>query len=523
MKKIAPHFLVLALLLPGGPARADELFWRLIAPPKFHEEIPFHEPVLDAEGKLLPWTSYDRVMALSMDFIAACPRDGATGLPWYEQYSDFRAPDMEPEQWPHNPAGLYGMMVETVARYWAYTGERKWIELARHPLDHLIAESTPPDFAWPRVPYASADNSGHYRGGSHEGIDGIEPDKVGQAGAGYVRFYQLTGEEKYLREAEHCAEVLAEKMRPGDARHSPWPFRVNARTGKALEEYTSEVIWPVTLFDELMALGRDREGKYGEAREAAWTWLMAYPMRTMKWKGYFEDVVRDPGNFNRDQYTPGEVARYLMRRPEADPEWRAHVPMLLGWIKQTLGDTRGKWRGATAVREQRFCMQVASSHTARYASLCAMWHAAGGGPEWREDALRSFALATYLSRGDGIVIFSIADPDVWFSDGYFDYVPHFLDGMGALPELAPEGEDHLLSSSTIIREVRYQPGRIEYEAFDAEGTETLRLSFIPRRVMAEGREMELRAGEGAGAGAWFDPALGALRVRRSGVRRIVIE
>jgi hypothetical protein len=196
--------------------------------------------------------------------------------------------------------------------------------------------------------------------------------------------------------------------------------------------------------------------------------------------------------------------------------------MLLAWIKKTLGDARAKWRGATAMREQRFCMQVASSHTARYASLCAMWHAAGGGPEYREEALRSFALATYLSRGDGIVIFSIADRDVWFSDGYFDYVPHFLDGMGALPEMAPPGEDHLLSSSSTITRIAYQPGRVSYTAFDPEGTEVLRLSFPPDRIEAGGKELKLIPAGATGPGYEFDPALRSVRVHRRGAAEVEI-
>jgi len=514
--------LALLIALVSAPAPADERFFRWIAPPKLREEIPFHPVQFDEGGKILPWTDSDRLIRLAMGFIENCPTDPGTGFPWYMQYCDFRWRKMEPEIWPHNPAGLYGMMVETLIRYYPYTGEKKWIELTRRPLDHLIAESTPAGYRWPRVPYASADNSGHYRGGSHEGRDGIEPDKVGQAGVGYLRFYQVTGEKKYLEEAKHCAGVLAEKARPGDARRSPWPFRVNARTGKILEQYTSDALWPIVLFDELQRLGLATP-RQAEARAMAWDWLMRYPMRNNRWKGYFEDVIRDPADLNRDQYTPGEVARYLMRRPDLDPDWREHVPALLAWIKKTLGDDRPKWKGATAIREQRFCMQVASSHTARYASLNAMWFAAGGGESYREEALRAFALASYLAREDGIVVFSIADQDVWFSDGYFDYVPHFLDGMAALPELAPAGEDHLLHSSSIITDVSYAPGKISYAAFDPSGSETLRLAFAPASVLADGRPLRAKSESDPGPGFCFDSKLNALRIDRQGTTRVEIE
>jgi len=510
------------IFISSATARADELFWRLFAPPKFMEEIPFHQPVLDKQGKLLPWTDYDRVIHLAMGFIENCPRDSVTGLPWYEQYCDFRWKEMLPDQWPHNPAGLYGMMIETIIRYYPYTGEQKWIELARHPLDHLIAESTPADYLWARVPYASADNSGHYQGGSHEGIDGIEPDKVAQAAVGYLRFYKLTGEEKYLNEAIHCAKVLAEKIRPGDELHSPWPFRINAKTGKILEEYTSEVLWPIVLFDELSAMGLDQEGDFSRARKIAWDWLMKYPMKNNRWKGYFEDVIRDPLNWNRDQYTPGEVARFIMRHPELDPNWKTDVPALLAWIKKTLEDDSAKWLGATAIREQRFCMQIASSHTARYASLNAMWYAISGDETCREEALRAFALATYLAREDGIVVFSIVDQDVWFTDGYFDYVPHFIDGMASLPEMAPPDQDHLLFSSSIVNQISYQPGRISYRAFDWQGKEILKLTFPPKKVSMDGKDLpQIKPGDSR-PGYYFDPGRKVLEIRRANGQTIAI-
>jgi len=485
------------------------------------EEIRFHTPVLDDAGGLLPWTSYDDCIRTAMGFVQSCPTDETTGFPWYMQYSCFHYQNMTPLPWPHNPAGLYAMMVETLVRYWPYTGERDWIDFIRRPLDRLIEESTPDSYLWPHVPYASADNSGQYRGGYGDGRYGIEPDKVAQAAAAYLLFSMVTGEDRYQDEALHCANVLAENIRPGDADHSPWPFRLNARTGEVIEEYTSDVLWPIVLFDRLERMGLATEA-HVRARAAAWEWLMAYPMQNMRWKGYFEDVEVDERNDNRDQYTPGEVARYLMQHPELDPDWREHVPRLLSWIKDTFGDTSDTWHGATGIREQLRWPYVSGSHTARYASLCAMWYAAGGGESFREEALRSFALATYMSREDGIVIFSPCDDAVWFTDGYFDYVPHFLDGMGAIPEMAPADEDHLLGSTSLITDISYSPGRVAYTTYDNEGSEVLRLSFTVASVVADGRPLDERQELGSEAGYTLDPTLNVVRVQRVGSSRIVI-
>ncbi|MBI5525399.1 MAG: hypothetical protein HY897_03625 [Deltaproteobacteria bacterium] len=470
------------------------------------EDFPFRAPRTDASGKLLPWAPYDVVLRSAMEFIRACPADRTTGLPWYMQYPSFRYQNMSPSPWPHNPAGLYGMMVETLLRWWPYTGDREWIEITRRALDYLIDQSTPDSYLWPRVPFASADNSGTYRGGSSEGFDGIEPDKVAQAAVGYLRFYMTTGEEKYRAEAEHCADVLAANVRDGDKDRSPWAFRLNARTGEVLEEYTSDMVWPIALFDDLKRLGLSTPGR-DAAREAAWRWLSAFPMRSMEWKGYFEDVIIDEMRINREQYTAGETARYLMRRPGTDPKWKEHVPAITAWIKEMFGDDSAKWLGGTGIREQTLWQQLSGSHTARYASLLALWHDLTNDAEAREEAVRSFALASYMARDDGVVIFSICDTSVWFSDGYFDYVPHFIDGMAALPEMAPGGEDHLLGTTSVITDISYSPGRIEYRTFDADGTEVLRLSFSPASVSADYS---------------FDPSLNVLKVSRKGAKDVVI-
>ncbi len=315
--------------------------------------------------------------------------------------------------------------------------------------------------------------------------------------------------------------MLAHHIRPGDTFHSPWPFRVNARTGEILEEYTSDALWPIVLFEELKGLGLETQATAYARQQALW-WILTYPMNNMQWKGYFEDVERDPLNLNREQYTPGEVARYLMRHPEFDPKWQEHVVSLLSWIKSTFGDQRPRWFGATGIREQLFWQQLSSSHTARYASLCAMWYAHSSDNRYREEALRSFAFASYFARHDGIVIFSICDQDVWFTDGYFDYVPHFIDGMAALPEMAPDDETHLLNSTSVITDIVYSAGKVSYRTFDQDGTEILKLNFVPVRVETDkGALRPLRQGQ-MGPGYTYDPIDKVLCITRDGAARVTI-
>ena len=110
------------------------------------------------------------------------------------------------------------------------------------------------------------------------------------------------------------------------------------------------------------------------------------------------------------------------------------------------------------------------SHTARFANLSALYAEQTGDAVYREQAFRSYNWASYMAEENGTVTNGFDRPDYynqcWFTDGYFDFVPHFIDGMASLPEYAPADTDHLLRSSSVIQEISYQPYHISYRTFD---------------------------------------------------------
>ena len=104
----------------------------------------------------------------------------------------------------------------------------------------------------------------------------------------------------------------------------------------------------------------------------------------------------------------------------------------------------------------------------------------------REDAFRSLNYATYFISSDGQTSCcgkGFRNP-FWFSDGYSDYLRHFNWVMGAIPELAPVGQDHLLRSSSVVRKVQYSKLSLRYSTFAGSSTEVLRLSYAPLSVRA---------------------------------------
>ena len=141
---------------------------------------------------------------------------------------------------------------------------------------------------WPSVSYASSDpGATTYQGASRGDQDGrgdgtgvIEPDKVAEQGFAYLQMYEQTGNTTYRDTAINAANVLAAHVRPGDATHSPWPFRVVAATGAIRDEYSAHTVSAIELFDKLMRLGLGDTASYQPARTPPGTGPLPIPSRT---------------------------------------------------------------------------------------------------------------------------------------------------------------------------------------------------------------------------------------------------
>ena len=64
--------------------------------------------------------------------------------------------------------------------------------------------------------------------------------------------------------------------------------------------------------------------------------------------------------------------------------------------------------------------------------------------------------------------------------------------LGAIPTLAPQHQDHLLRSSSVVQTVQYGKRSIQYRTFDSGATEVLRLTYKPTEVRAGGTSINLR-------------------------------
>jgi hypothetical protein len=485
-------------------------------------QLPWHPPVLDHQGKLLAWyepranLGYDKVVRLAWDFIEhKVPVDmrHKTGLKIYLINAVFDDATLQGANWQGNPASLFGQFVDSLVSWYPYSGDDEAVKVVRSMLDHQLAHgTTPTNWDWASVPFATnCDDDLEYghclQDTPREFYGGIETDKVGELGIGYALFYETTGEHKYLDAAIRCAEALARHIRPGDSEHTPWPFRVDGRTGQVIggEEYGGMIVAPVRLFDELIRLNAAGSVNFQNARDIAWKWLRDFPMNGEsraydKWSGYFEDVPKDTTNVN--QASPTMTSYYILTREDpakVDPAWVNDVGHLADWVRRTLG--RGPYFGAWAIDEQGVppaylgcCARSGlASDTSRWGAINAMYYEKTGDAQAREDAFRSLNYATYFAASDGKISccgqgFS---GQYWFDDGYADYIRNFMWAMGAVPEFAPVSQNHLLRSSSVVQKVSYGDRNVSYATFDKAGTEVLRLQFKPVRVTAGGSNLEL--------------------------------
>ena len=496
---------------------------------------------LDAQGKLLPWpmpqdTGYSYTSHVLSQWSILWDQFNRQRLHYFFCCFDFDRTtfELQPDwHWANSTAYLRAMLQGFVERLYPYTGDERTIRFLQDFIDYELENGlTPEGYAWSRVPYTSANPGAlRYTGWSFHGEDYVEPHVVGEDGYAYLRFYEMTGNTKYLQAAIRCADALVKNFKPGDEKNSPWPVRCYARDGrvegKGMGPYSANVVEPIMLFDELMRLEAGDQAAYKKIRQGAWDWLQKYPMKNNVWVGYFEDVT--PNMENMNQVIPLEYARYVLLHPEKDPEWREHARRLIDWVKTTPKWPKYRVHGATVTTEQgdgnEFCCnepnQCCDSHTSRLAAVEAFYFAKTGDAAYKEEAFRSYNWVSYF-QGLPENGHTPWGTQWWFTDEFADGPRRLMDAFWAVPEWAPADESHLLGSSSPVTKMAYGKGSVTYSTFDPESTDVLRLDFAPEAVTAGGRPLS-RHPDLTREGFTFDDSTRVLRIRHEKAKDIDIQ
>jgi hypothetical protein len=507
-------------------------------------QLPYHNAVLDQNGRLLSWyhpeqnMGYDHFVDMDWDFLEhKVVLDKVDGVKVYLVHPVYVYDTGQGKltMWQHNPPSTFAHLMDMFVGYYPYSGDAEASGVMREMLDYqLVHGTTPADWEWSGVPLPTScigdKEYGHcLQDTPRDFYGGIETDKIGELGLSYTQFYEFTGDRKYLEAGIRCADQLAKHIRPGDAWHTPWPFRIDARTGRVIdgEEYGGMIVAPVRLFTELEKLHEGNVTEYAKARTTAWNWIVENPLNKEsaawdKWSGYYEDVPKD--TVNENDMDSMLVAYYILSQDDpaqVDPHWKIHVRHLIERSRLLLG--RGPFFGAWGIDEQlrpdglppgvpdqsplkpvtgallgtdnRGCCSSVGivCRTSQWGAINAMFYQKTGDGQALEDAFRSLNYATYFQRTNGAITCCGVDFDeYWFEDGHSDAGRSFIWALAAVPSFAPMGQNHLLRSSSIVKSVTYGKRSVDYTTFDSSGTEVFRLNFKPVDVKAGSASLKER-------------------------------
>ena len=467
----------------------DESFY-----PVNDRHIVYHDVRVDASGRILPWYSdnpsqaYDHDIRLIWNFWIHM-RKSPDAVPYYLQHQVWKA-DKD------DPRGLGGDQINMALDSWNllydYLGDPAILEnmvlMANYWLDHGMSS---PTSLWPNLPfpYNTDVESGRYDGDMRAGKGFLQPDKAGSFGAELLMLYKKTDNTRYLNAAIGIANTLAARISPGDAKDSPWPFRVNAFTGKIAEQekngtsytasYTTNWSPTLRLFDGLEELKRGHVEEYRRATRMVSVWLKKYPLRTNKWGPFFEDI---PG-WSDTQTNAITFAMFILQNQGLFPEWKNDVKGIFDWTYKELANREYEKYKVVVMNEQTVYRVPGNSHSSRQASVELMYTQLSGDTTYKTNAIRILNWATYTVANDGRNKY-IRD-DIWFTDGYGDYVRHYLRAMAAIPELAPSGKNRLLGTTSLVTSISYNSNAISYSTYGS-ATDILRLKSKPKGITCDG-------------------------------------
>ena len=485
------------------------------------EKLLYHPIHLNASNQnILPWystdqgTSYDFVINQVWKFWYTM-RNDKNGLPYYMNHQVWRD-DFNDRR--GIGGDQFAMALSSWNLYYGYSGNEQVKEEMKYIADYYLSHSlSPADAVWPNVPYPynTLIYSGVYDGDMVIGPGFTQPDKAGSLGFELVKLYKMTNtnlypnvtDKRYLNAAIKIANTLVKHVKDGDENNSPLPFKVNAITGEIgklknnsgdgkddqFSSYTSNWAPTMELLLNLIELKTGEPEQYQKTFEILLNWMKNYPLKTNKWGPFFEDV---PG-WSDTQINAVTFAQFMMNHQEYFPNWKTEVKEIFDWVFKTLSNHEWEKYGVVVVNEQTAYRVPGNSHSSRQASANLQYANLSGDNSAVKNAVLTLNWATYMVDNDGKNCYP--RDEVWMTDGYGDYIRHYLRAMAFLPELAPADQDHLLGSSSVIQLMEYTPvinkfyggsvpfekvekTLVHYRTFDSVSTEILRLKNKPESV-----------------------------------------
>jgi hypothetical protein len=401
--------------------------------------IAGHTLKFDALGHLAPWTSWTEALGREMDYYRHCPLDHG--------YPRFVCETFLDADWVPNsgridiiPSTQNGMGILSYLKFQGLLGKGNTALLAaaRSMGDYLIAEALTPDTGIYPAFTRSTGKRAHFPqpadcGSQSDRPYEIEPDKGGIAGYALVRLFEATGDAKYLSQGLHNARILADGQQPGDALHSPWPFRIDYRNGEGRGPVAGNMTYILRLYDLLAEHGYS---EFGSARASLWNWIKGFQVPSALGEGslfaqFFEDHDTPT---NRTSWAPLNLARYLLEEKDRlDPDWREDCRALIDFVRRNFIHQE---YGVNVCHEQDEDRQAWGGANSTYGAVLAMYAKATGSAALADEARQAlnFTLYSIDEQGRPRDLLLSALPGGWQEDAHTDVIHNYIDAMGAFPE-----------------------------------------------------------------------------------------
>jgi hypothetical protein len=401
--------------------------------------IAGHPARFDARGRLLPWTSWKVALEQEMQFYRQCPLDH--GYPRFV-LATFLDGEWTPDPLRTDtiPATQNGMGIVSYLKYHAWSGgqELAYLQTARFMGDYLVRESLTPDEG--RYPAFTRSTGKRDQfplsadcGAQADRPFEIEPDKGGIAGYALELLYEATNERKYLEQALHNARVLAANQGEGDALRSPWPFRVDYRSGEGRGPVAGNMTYILRLYDALLALGYE---EFSAPRASLWTWIRRHQIPSAAADGalfaqFFEDHDTPT---NRTAWGPLNLARYLLEKRELLHDgWREAAGTLVEFVRREF--THREF-GVLVCHEQDEDPQAWGGINSTYGAVLALYAKAADSPGLADEACEALDFTLYSIDAEGRPrdVATKPAPGGWQEDAHTDVIHNYVDALRVYPK-----------------------------------------------------------------------------------------
>lgn len=483
-----------------------------------------HDAVLDKHGVIAPW--YNQLNG-QCDFRIRVAAETMKRYPWTDAskaavaYPDYlftsnwsisKEGTITPRHhgdWSNGDLGQRAIAVlDGMTDYYRYSGDAAAIAHITYMGDYVLDFSlTPEDHPWPKFPISVPIKGKAYGKADPAGM--IQLDISAAMGEKLLRAYQVTKNQRWLDAAKHWGDLFAEHCNM-DGDGPPWPRYANPESvpwqdHPRMNLQTGSVVMILNFLEELMRLGyHGKDGKIPGARNAGVCYLRDQLLpewwKDKTWACYYWDWIHDMQEVSISAY----VSTFMMKHRDEFPNWRTDVRnILLLFIHRATADPKSGgdvYNGAWAYPESSMCCQRSLWYSPLVIAPAMLHYSALSGDEWmKELGYRQMILQTYDIHETGVSE-DVIDGGInvnsdWLNIAVPVPLQFIQQAIGWAPEeLGPCRENHIVRGTAVVDYIRYAPGNITYSTFDApeQTMETLRLSFVPSRITADGRRLARR-------------------------------